>query len=101
MLDWSVAIRVVSIYNNDYIGALSAWFSNWLLQEEHIGALVAQEEIGITAATELDSHAVSPMVGKHAAILQVLNKTVQVVSGFTSEIGRPIRVQVVNAAVIW
>jgi hypothetical protein len=73
-----------------------------LLQEEHIGALVAQEEIGITAANELDSHFDSPMlVGKHhAAILEVvLNKTVQV-SSFNSEIGLPIRVQVVNAAVV-
>ena len=54
----------------------------------------------VTTATELDSHADSPVVGRYAIILEVLNKTVQV-SGFTTDLGKPIRVPVVNAAVAY
>ena len=51
-------------------------------------------------ATELDSHADSPVVGGYAKILEDTGKTVTV-SGFTSALGKPLSVSVVNAAVAY
>ena len=49
---------------------------------------------------ELDSHADSPVVGKHARILERTDKTVKV-SGFTEDLGGSLSVPVVNAAVAY
>ena len=52
------------------------------------------------SALELDSHADSPVVGKYARILERTDKKVSV-SGFSDELGKPIKVEVVNAAVAY
>ena len=49
---------------------------------------------------ELDSHADSPVVGRGAHILSYTNKKVSV-AGFTSELGTPLTVPVVNAAIAY
>ena len=51
-------------------------------------------------ATELDSHADSPVVGKYARILESSHRTAMV-SGFTTELGKPLRVPIVNAAIAY
>jgi len=50
--------------------------------------------------TELDSHADSPVVGKHSHILRSTGRKVSV-KGFTDQLGAPILVPVVDAAVIY
>ena len=85
------------------IGSLTTRFSDHLLEKINAVSTVASTQSSdgsLISATELDSHADSPVVGKNAVILESLNKLVQV-SGFSSEIGRPIRVKVVHAAVIY
>ena len=54
----------------------------------------------IVSATDLDSHADSPVVGKHAAILEISSKTA-LVSGFTTELGDPMKVPIVTAAIVY
>ena len=54
----------------------------------------------ITVATEVGRHADSPVVGPYATILEVINKTVQIY-GFTTEIGKPIRILVVMVVVAY
>ena len=54
----------------------------------------------VISATELDSHADSPVAGKHAHILETSNQYA-LVSGFTSELGKPLRVSVVTAAIAY
>ena len=51
-------------------------------------------------ATELDSHADSPVVGKYAWILEDTGRRASV-TGFTSDLGKPLSVPVVNAAVAY
>ena len=51
-------------------------------------------------ATELDSHADSPVVGKHSKILETSPRTAMV-SGFTTELGKPLCVPIVTAAVAY
>ena len=51
-------------------------------------------------ASELDSHADSPVVGKYAWILEDTGRRASV-TGFTSDIGKPMSVPVVNAAVVY
>ena len=53
-----------------------------------------------TSATELDSHADSPVVGKYAHILEYTSKNAKV-SRFTSELGKPIEVPIVTAAIAY
>ena len=52
------------------------------------------------SATELDSHADLPVVGKYCRILEDTGRKARV-SGFTSELGKPLVVKVVNAAVAY
>ena len=52
------------------------------------------------SSLELDSHADSPVVGKHAFILRHTGKQVRV-SGFTDQLGSPLLVPVVDAALIY
>ena len=54
----------------------------------------------MVTATELDSHADSPVVGKYAWILEDTGRRTTV-TGFTSDLGKPISVPVVNAAVAY
>ena len=49
---------------------------------------------------ELDSHTDSPVVGRMAQIIEKAGRTVSV-SGFTDRIGKPIRVEVVTAALMY
>ena len=53
-----------------------------------------------SSAIELDSHADSPVVGKHAIILNKTGKQVKV-SGFTDKLGSAIPVDVVDAALMY
>ena len=85
------------------IGSLSTRFSGLLFERIKAVTTIASTQSSdedVITATELDSHADSPVVGKNVVILESLNKSVTV-SGFSSEIGKPIRVKVVNAAVAY
>ena len=53
-----------------------------------------------TSALELDSHADSPVVGKHCLLLKRTGRQVNV-SGFTHQLGAPIKVDVVDAVVAY
>ena len=59
-----------------------------------------QDHTPTESATELDSHADSPVVGQIARIIETTSKTV-LVSGFTRDLGKPLCVPVVNAAVAY
>ena len=48
----------------------------------------------------MDSHADSPVVGGYCHVLEDTGRTAKV-SGFTSELGRPLVVKVVNAAIVY
>lgn len=50
--------------------------------------------------TELDSHADSPVVGRHAKILSYTGQTANV-SGFTKDLGKCLSVPIVTAAVAY
>ena len=54
----------------------------------------------VNTQLELDSHADSPVVGRHATILEYTGRTVNV-RGFADELGKPLRVDVVNAALVY
>ena len=54
----------------------------------------------IVLAMEPDSHANSPVVGKNVSIIEQTDKVVKV-QGFTSDLGEPLKVPVVNAAVAY
>ena len=58
------------------------------------------DEESLVSAIELDSHADSPVAGKVARVINRTGKTVTV-SGFTDKLGKPIRVPVVDAAVLY
>ena len=51
------------------------------------------EDNETVSATELDSHADSPVVGKYAKFFELTGKAVNV-SGFISNLGKPLRVPV-------
>ena len=53
-----------------------------------------------TIATELDSHADSPVIARYSRILEDTGNTATV-SGFTSDLGKPITVLIVTAAVAY
>jgi hypothetical protein len=55
---------------------------------------------GTISATKLNSHADSPIVGKYAKVLELTGKTVKV-SGFTSDLGKAIKVPIVNVTVAY
>ena len=58
------------------------------------------QEEGIQTALELDSHADSPVVGRGVTIIERTNKKVSV-SGFSDRLGKPIKVEVVNACLAY
>ena len=51
-------------------------------------------------AAELDSHADSPVVGRYSRILEDTGRKATV-SGFTTDLGKPMTIPVVNAAVAY
>ena len=61
---------------------------------------IRTQDFETVTATELDSHADSPVVGRHSSILEFTGKTIKV-SGFSDELGSPISVPVVHAAVAY
>ena len=58
------------------------------------------EDFEHISATELDSHADSPVVGKYCHIIENKGKTAKV-SGFTSDLGKPLTVPIVTAAIAY
>ena len=60
----------------------------------------SSSELDCVTATELDSHANSPVVGRFCRILEKTGRKATV-SGFTSDLGKPITVPVDNAAVAY
>ena len=54
----------------------------------------------VDSAIELDSHADSPVVGKVARIIKRHDKSL-FVSGFTDKLGKPLRVPIVDASVVY
>ena len=81
---------------------VSASFSAHLLQRiaSTISTASADDTSDEVSALELDSHADSPVVGKHSLILRRTGKQVKV-SGFTDQLGAPIKVDVVDAVVAY
>ena len=81
---------------------MSDQFNNYLCSRfpQYIFASSTHDDTTMLSTTELDSHADSPVVGKYCKILELTGKTVKV-SGFTSDLGKPLEVPVVNAAVAY
>ena len=80
---------------------ISSTFSRYLVgRVKHQVAAINQDKYETVAATELDSHADSPVVGRYCTVLEDTGRKARV-SGFTSELGKPLVVKVVNAAVIY
>ena len=65
-----------------------------------VAATQTQELEDKDTALELDSHADSLVVGKHARIIEDTQRTASV-SGFTDELGSPLTVKIVNAALTY
>ena len=68
-----------------------------MLQVSGITYQVGNERI---LATELDSHADSPMVGSYSTVLEYTGRKANV-TGFTEDLRRPMTVPVVNAALAY
>ena len=80
------------------IGAISSRFGSYLW---YCCASIASSQPDHTptrSATELDSHADSPVVGRNAILIETISNTM-LVSGFTSNLVKPLRVPVFNAVV--
>ena len=65
-----------------------------------VSGISSNPDYETVTATELDSHADSPVVGKYARILEDTGRRATV-TGFTSDLGKPMSVPVVNAAVAY
>ena len=85
--------------DNDLFNRISAEFSTHILHKIK-GSITSNEGENEISAIELDSHADSPAVGKHAHILRRTGRRVKV-SGFTDQLGDPIPVDVVDAAMVY
>lgn len=82
---------------------MSDRFSQYLLHRlstVKISGISSEPDFDTVTATELDSHADSPVIGKYAWILEDTGRRATV-TGFTSDLGKPIWVPVVNAAVAY
>ena len=86
---------------NNHIG-VSESFGSYLASRIKQGISTAKvDEIhDHITATELDSHADSPVLGRYSRILEETGQTVKV-SGFTSELGEALEVPIANAAVAY
>ena len=82
------------------IGAISSRFGSDLRHRCAALASSQQNHTPTESAIELDIHADSPIVGRNERIIETTRKTV-LVSGFTSDLGKPLRVPVVNAVVAY
>lgn len=62
---------------------------------------ISNEEFDpVTMQLELDSHADSPIMGGHAKVLEYTGRTVNV-QGFSDNLGKPIKVDIVNVALVY
>ena len=88
------------VREDQWIGAISSIFGSYLRYRCAALASSQQNYTPTESATELDSHADSPVLGQNAIIIETTSKTV-LVSGFTSDLGKPLRVPVVNSVVAY
>ena len=84
---------------------ISSYFASYLvnkLTNHTVSTSVSNknENDQIISATELDSHADSPVVGKYARIIETTDKTAMV-SVFTGDLGEPLKVPIVISAVAY
>ena len=82
------------------ISAISSIFGSYLRYQYAALASSQQNHTPTESATELGSHSDSPVVGRNAIIIETASKTVLVL-GFTSDLGKPLRVPVLNAVVAY
>ena len=78
------------------IGSISSRFGSYLHYRCAVLASYQQYHTPTESATELDICADSPVVGQNTIIIETTSKTV-LVSGFTTDLGKPLGVPVVNA----
>ena len=90
----------IFIISNTFASYLSTRSSNYFISATDSRLLSSGEKKDIVSATELDSHADSPVVGKHYVVLEYINRTTNV-SGFTSQLGKPLNVPVVTAVIAY
>lgn len=90
--------------SGEYDFNVGSTFSGYLLTrfQHHISSTETASlgSYNTVSATELDSHADSPVVGKFCQVLEDTGRKARV-SGFTSELGKPLVVKVVNAAIAY
>ena len=83
---------------------ISDRFSQYLLLQHlsmvKVSSISTKPDFETVTATELDSHADSPVVGKYVWILEDTGRRATV-TGFASDLGKPMSVPVVNAAVAY
>lgn len=69
-------------------------------ESEYLSCRISQAQTDGTGGTELDSHADSPVVGKHCYVLRSTGRKVNV-RGFSDKLGKPMGVDVVDAVVAY
>ena len=84
---------------------ISSYFASYLVNKianHKVSTSIStrNENEQVVSATELDSHADSPVVSKYARILETTENTAMV-SGFTSDLGDHMQVPIVIAAVAY
>ena len=82
------------------IGAISYIFGSYLCYRCATLASSQQDHTPNESATEINSHADSPVVRRNTRIIETTSKTV-LVSELTRYLGKPLRVPVVNAIVAY
>ena len=86
--------------DDQLIGAISYIFGSYLCYRCATLASSQQDHTPTEYASELDSHADSPVVGQNKRIIETTIKTI-LVSGLKSDLGKPLRVPVVNSVVAY
>ena len=81
-------------------GYISQRFSSYINYRIATTTIRNGDDYNKVSATELDSHADSPVVGRFAKILEHTDKEVNV-SGFSKSLGKPLTAPIVNAAVMY
>ena len=81
------------------MGAISSRFGSYLRYRCAALASSRKYHIPTESATEINSHAAPPVLGQNAIIIETTIK-IMLVSGFTSDLGKPLRVPVVNAVLL-
>lgn len=100
MTEGRITVGKVETDNDGAQNLLTTRFDSYITYRINAAKIYSLIDRGIESHSELDSHADSPVVGEDCVILEYTGKTVSV-QGFTSELGKPLRVQVVNAAVAY